>query len=50
MRINWEKAGGPTVEEKAVATAKRLLADHKPLGLPGDLNDALRAEFPKIRP
>ncbi|MFH1911329.1 MAG: trimethylamine methyltransferase family protein, partial [Pseudomonadota bacterium] len=50
LRINWEKAGGPTVEEKAVATAKRLLADHKTLGLPGDLNDALRAEFPKIRP
>jgi trimethylamine--corrinoid protein Co-methyltransferase len=50
LRINWEKAGGPTVEEKAVAAAKRLLADHKPLGLPGDLNDALRAEFGNIRP
>ena len=50
LRINWEKAGSPTVEEKAVAEAKRILKDHKPLGLSPELNDALRAQFPKLRP
>ena len=50
LRVNWEKAGCPTVEEKAVAAAKRILKDHKPMGLPGGLNDALLAEFPEIRP
>ena len=50
LRINWEKAGSPTVEEKAVAEAKRILKDHKPLGLSPELNDSLRAQFPGIRP
>jgi len=50
LRINWEKAGSPTVEEKAVAAAKRILKDHKPLGLSRELNDSLRAQFPGIRP
>lgn len=50
LRINWEKAGSPTVEEKAVAAAKRILKEHKPLGLSLELNDSLRAQFPGIRP
>jgi trimethylamine--corrinoid protein Co-methyltransferase len=50
LRINWEKAGSPTVEEKAVAAAKRILKDHKPLGLSREINDSLRAQFPGIRP
>lgn len=50
LRINWEKSGKPCVEEKAKATAKTLLRDHKPLGLPKELNDRLRKMFPEIRP
>ena len=41
LRINWEKAGSPTVEEKAVAAAKRILKDHKPSA---GLNDSCRAQ------
>ena len=50
LRINWEKSGKPCVEEKAKAIAKTILRDHKPLGLPKELNDRLRKMFPEIRP
>jgi trimethylamine--corrinoid protein Co-methyltransferase len=50
LRVNWEKSGKPCVEEKAIAIAKRILRDHKPLGLPKELNDQLRSMFPEIKP
>lgn len=50
LRINWEKAGKPCVEEKAIAVAKRILRDHRPFGLPRELNDRLRSIFPEIKP
>jgi trimethylamine--corrinoid protein Co-methyltransferase len=50
LRVNWEKSGKPYVEEKAIAIAKRILRDHKPLGLPKELNDRLRSVFPQIKP
>jgi hypothetical protein len=30
--------------------AKTILRDHKPIGLPKELNDRLRKMFPEIRP
>jgi trimethylamine--corrinoid protein Co-methyltransferase len=50
LRVNWEKSGKPYVEEKAIAIAKRILRDHKPLSLPKELNDRLRSVFPQIKP
>lgn len=50
LRVNWEKSGRPCVEERAKAFARTILRDHKPLGLPKELNDALRKMFPVIRP
>jgi trimethylamine--corrinoid protein Co-methyltransferase len=50
LREIWEKAGRPTAEEKAAAMAKQILREHKPLGLPEDLDHQLREEFPEIRP
>ncbi len=50
LRINWEKSGRPVAEEKGKAVAKTILRDHKPLGLPKELNDRLRKMFPEIRP
>jgi hypothetical protein len=38
------------VEEKAKAFAKKILKEHKPLGLPNEMNDQLRRMFPEIRP
>jgi hypothetical protein len=38
------------VEEKARAIAKEILRDHRPLGLPSELNNRLREMFPEIRP
>ncbi len=37
LRINWEKSGKPCVEEKAKAFAKKILKEHKPLGLPKEI-------------
>jgi len=50
LRINWEKSGKPRVEEKAKATARSILRDHKPLGIRKELNEQLRKMFPEIRP
>jgi len=50
LRVNWEKSGRPCVEEKAKGIAKAILRDHKPLGLPKELNDQLKKMFPEIRP
>jgi trimethylamine--corrinoid protein Co-methyltransferase len=50
LRVNWEKSGRPTAEQKAIETAKRILRDHKPLGLPRELNDRLRTTFPELKP
>jgi trimethylamine---corrinoid protein Co-methyltransferase len=50
LRINWEKSGKPCVEEKAKAFAKKILKEHKPLGLSKEMNDQLRRMFPEIRP
>ena len=50
LRINWEKSGRPCVEEKAKAFARKILKEHKPLGLPNEMNDQLRRMFPEIRP
>ena len=50
LRVNWEKSGKPCVEEKAKAIAATILKEHKPLGLPRELNDQLRKMFPEIRP
>jgi trimethylamine--corrinoid protein Co-methyltransferase len=50
LRVNWEKSGKPSVEEKAKATARTILRHHKPLGLSKELNDRLRKMFPEIRP
>jgi trimethylamine--corrinoid protein Co-methyltransferase len=50
LRVNWEKSGKPCVEEKAKAIAKGILRDHKPLGLPEELNKRLRATFQEIQP
>jgi trimethylamine---corrinoid protein Co-methyltransferase len=50
LRINWEKSGRPCVEEKAKAFARKILKEHKPLGLPKEMNDQLRRMFPEIRP
>jgi len=50
LRVNWEKSGKPYVEDKAIAVGKRILRDHKPLGLPKELNDRLRSVFPQIKP
>jgi hypothetical protein len=38
------------VEEKAKSVANNLLKQHRPLGLPKDLNEQLRKMFPEIRP
>ena len=46
LREDWEKSGKPTVEKNAVAMAKQILKEHKPLGLSNDLNNQLKAEFP----
>lgn len=50
LRVNWEKSGKPCVEEKAKAIAATILKEHKPLGLPRELNDQLRQMLPEIRP
>jgi trimethylamine---corrinoid protein Co-methyltransferase len=50
LRINWEKSGKPCVEGKAKAFARKTLKEHKPLGLPREMNDQLRRMFPEIRP
>jgi len=50
LRINWEKSGKPSVEEKAKNIAKEILREHKPLGIPKELNERLRKIFPEIRP
>jgi len=50
LRVNWEKSGKPCVEEKAKTIAATILKEHKPLGLPKELNDQLRKMFPEIRP
>jgi len=49
LRVTWEKSGRPTAEKKAIAIAKEILKEHKPLGLPKALNDKLRKTFPEIR-
>ena len=50
LRINWEKSGSPTIEEKARAMARDILKEHRPLGLPKGLNDKLKTTFPEIKP
>ncbi len=50
LRINWEKTGRMTVGDKALAMAKRLVQEHPSLGIDAELNNALRAQFPGIRP
>jgi trimethylamine--corrinoid protein Co-methyltransferase len=50
LRINWEKSGKPCVEEKAKASAMKILREHQPLGLPKEMNGQLRRMFPEIRP
>jgi trimethylamine---corrinoid protein Co-methyltransferase len=50
LRINWEKSGKPCVEEKAKALARKILKEHKPLGLPKEMNDQLMRMFAEIRP
>jgi trimethylamine--corrinoid protein Co-methyltransferase len=50
LRVNWEKSGKPTVEEKARAMARQILKEHRPLSLPKELNDKLKATFPEIKP
>jgi trimethylamine--corrinoid protein Co-methyltransferase len=50
LRMNWEKSGRPGAEERAIAIAKRILRNHKPMGLPKELNDQLRSMFPEIKP
>ena len=49
LRVNWEKSERPCVEKKAIAAARRILRDHKPLGLPAELNDKLIGMFPELR-
>jgi trimethylamine---corrinoid protein Co-methyltransferase len=49
LRVNWEQTGKPTVEAKAIALARQILAEHRPLGLPRDMNERLKAAFPQIR-
>lgn len=50
LRVNWEKSGRPCVEEKAKAIAKAILKEHKPLGLPKEIQDQLRGMFPELKP
>lgn len=50
LRINWEKTGRPCVEEKAKAIAKAILKEHKPIGLPKEIQDQLRTMFPELKP
>jgi len=38
------------VGDKALAMAKRLVQEHPSLGIDAELNNALRAQFPGIRP
>ncbi len=49
LLINWERAGKPNVEQKAIATARRLLKEHRPLGLPREMEQRLRSMFPSIK-
>jgi trimethylamine--corrinoid protein Co-methyltransferase len=50
LRVNWEKSGRPCVEEKAKAIAREILREHKPLGLPKEVQDQLRGMFPELKP
>jgi trimethylamine--corrinoid protein Co-methyltransferase len=49
LRENWEKSGKPTVEKNAIAMAKQILKEHRPVCLSNDLNNQLKAKFPEIR-
>ena len=48
-RERWEKSGKPTAGKNAIAVAKQILKEHRPLGLSSDLSNQLKAKFPEIR-
>jgi len=49
LREYWEAAGERDVTTRANAMAKRILAEHEPLGIPAGLDAQIRARFPYIR-
>jgi trimethylamine--corrinoid protein Co-methyltransferase len=49
LREYWEAAGSPDATQRANVLAKKLLAEHEPLGIPADLDAAIRARYPYIR-
>jgi len=48
LRENWERKGALDARERARAYAKKILADHRSIGLPRDLEKAIRHRFPHI--
>lgn len=49
LRENWEKDGRrKTAEERGIATAKKILEEHKPLRLPEEMQQRLKELFPEI--
>lgn len=48
MRERWEAKGGLDTREWARAIARRLLREHRPKGLPQDLDRKIRKRFPHI--
>ena len=49
LREKWEESGKPTAEKNAIAHAKQILKEHKPMGLSIDLNNQIKSKFPEIR-
>jgi len=48
LRERWEAKGGLDTRERARAIARRLLQEHRPKGLPQDLDRKIRKRFPHI--
>jgi len=49
LRVEWEEAGRPVLEEKARARAREILASHQPLGIPAGVEAQVRQAFPQIK-
>ncbi|MDO4561501.1 MAG: trimethylamine methyltransferase family protein [bacterium] len=45
---SWLEAGSPKYADTARATAREILATHKPLPIDPEIEEAIRAEFPEI--
>jgi len=46
----WEQEGKKTTEERAREKVKVILAEHKPLPIPEEIDAQIRAEIPDILP